>query len=120
MSTPVRIAALVLGVVGGLLSVSIDVLFIAGTVDDVPENLGRILVFGILLVVYGAGLAGGVLALRKPGMAAILQLIAAVVEFFSAPLFLFFAPILLFACLLHIFGAILAFVGWRERPQTVG
>lgn len=106
-----RIAALILGIVGGVLGIVAGIFAMTvgglGTALE-AEGAGTVTGLGFAAILLGVvGIAGGGLALRYPRASAVLQLVAGLGGFIAVSAFWIPAG----ACLLA--GALLAFLGRR-------
>jgi hypothetical protein len=112
-----RIGALILGIIGGIIGIFVSAIAILATSVAgafVTEDVGIVQAFGfgyglIVLALAVVGIVGGALALKKPIPATICMAVAAVGGFFT---FGKFAAVLLAA------GAALAYFGKKELEQT--
>ncbi|MCM8748133.1 hypothetical protein NET02_03155 [Thermomicrobiaceae bacterium CFH 74404] len=109
-----RIAALILGIVGGVLGIVAGIF--AMTVGGIgaafaAEGAGTVTWLGFAAILLGVlGIAGGGVALRYPRASALMQLIAGLGGFIAVSLFWIPAGLCLLA------GALLAFLG--RRPAS--
>ena len=114
-----KIAALILGVlggIGGLIGAALALL-LAGAAEVVGEMSGEgagageeIAALGLMAFVASVvGLVGGAIAIGKPKAAAVLMLVAAIVGLISISFAFIPATILL------LIGALLAFLGRNEK-----
>jgi hypothetical protein len=113
-----RIAALILGIIGGIIGlVAAGVALAIGAIGSVAGAQGSDTVIGLGWAALGlsvVGIIGGALAMAKPGASALLMLIAGVGGFIAISLAYVVAGPLL------IVGAVLAFVGRSRRTTTPG
>lgn len=110
-----RVAALVLGIIGGVLGILAGILAITvgGLGQAVgAQHAGEVTGLGFLAFAMAVvGIVGGALALSKQRVAALLMLIAGIVGFIAVSAFwLLSGPLLLI-------GALLAFLG--RAPKAV-
>ena len=109
-----RTAALVLGLIGGIIGLFAGgfAIVVGGIGTAVQTNrAGTVVVLGfIALGLAIVGIVGGALAQAKPRVAAILMLIAGIGGFIAVSLFWIVSGLLL------IIGAVLAFLG--RAPRT--
>ncbi len=107
-----RIAALICGLSGGIIGIvaAIMALGIGGLAEAFEaEGAGLVVGGGVAALVCAvAAIVGGALALSRPGISAVLQLLAAVVGFIA--IFLFWLPSLI----LLLIGALFALLGRRS------
>ncbi len=105
-----RIAALILGIIGGLAGIfGGGLTFTIGGLGQVfdMEDAAMVTNLGLAAVPAGTlGIIGGALALSKPKLAGILMLVSAIAVIFVSALYSV-------AFVLLIVGAILAFLGHR-------
>jgi hypothetical protein len=111
-----RVAALVLGIVGGVLGLIAGILAITvgGIGQAVNANgAGTVTGLGFLAFVMAVvGLVGGALALSKPRVGALLLLVAGIVGFIAVSAFwLLSGPLMLI-------GALLAFLGRAPKAAA--
>ena len=114
-----RIAALVLGVLGGIGGFigALIALFVAGVAEVAGELSGEgagageeIAVLGLVAFVASVvGLVGGAIAIPKPKAAAVLMLVAGIAGLIAISVAFIPATILL------LIGALLAFLGRNEK-----
>jgi hypothetical protein len=113
----VRTAALILGIIGGVLGIiaGIAAMMIGGIgVAFEAEDAGMIGGLGFFAIVFGVtGIVGGALANRSPKLAASLELAAGVLGFIAVSMFWIPAGL----CL--IVGALLAFLGRKQSSPEV-
>ena len=111
-----RVAALVLGILGGLAGLAGGAYVLAvGGLDEAfgGDSSEELYTMGWLAVVAGiGGLIGAGMAMTKPKIAAALMAISAVVGL-SAVSFAF-----LFAAILFGIGALMAFLGRNEKEKS--
>lgn len=107
-----RVAALILGIIGGLAGIfGGGLTFTIGGLGQVfdMEDAAMVTNLGLAAVPAGAlGIIGGALALSKPKLAGILMLVSAIAGL------IFVSALYSVAFVLLIVGAILAFLGHRS------
>jgi len=106
-----RTAALILGIVGGLIGLTLGLLAgLAGFFVSLITGFEILELRGIILIILSVlGLAGGITARAKPVFAGILMLASGIGGFFILFIFWTFAGIFL------LMGGILAIAGNKEK-----
>ncbi|MDI3328374.1 MAG: DUF4064 domain-containing protein [Alicyclobacillaceae bacterium] len=111
-----QIAALVLGIIGGLAGIggAVFALFVGGIGSAFgAEGSGTVVGLGLMAIVSSIlGIVGGALAMSRPKAAGILMLVSAV----AGAVFISFGYVVAFPCLLV--GGILALVASRQKDAA--